>query len=214
LTAPHSAPILSGMKVFFVALSIAVTLAGAAFAQTPADWRALASAYDIALIENWEKHFDRAIADTVRARPEGFHGITREELAGLKNASKIDAFPASWEGTRPCRTILSQSYVIIRYTWFDCRLTRDAGGWRIEKLTGSWLMEGRVYFDPELGSVYLGSARTPAEAPSWYGDGTDGDQAGVLRIAERHWLRLFMPGVHNFDFLEIDLQVKLHRRAP
>ncbi|MFM7347188.1 MAG: hypothetical protein ACKO1J_17685 [Tagaea sp.] len=53
MTAPHSTAILSGIKVFFVALAIAVTLAGLAFAQAPADRWALASARDISLIENW-----------------------------------------------------------------------------------------------------------------------------------------------------------------
>jgi Domain of unknown function (DUF4893) len=200
------------MKRWIFALGFSLALALPAHAQSPADWRAVASAYDIALVENWERHFDRAVADTARARPEGFHGITREELAGLKNASKIDAFPASWEGTRPCRTILSQSYVIIRYTWFDCRLTRRAGGWRIEKLTGSWLMEGRVYFDPKLGAVYLGSARAGRSPPTnRYGDGSGGDDAGVVRLAEGRWLRLLLPDIYAFDIVELDLHVRLRR---
>jgi hypothetical protein len=199
------------MKVFFVALSAAMALAGAALAQAPADWRGIASPEDILLIENWERQFDRAIAETARTRPDAFHRITREELADLKNGAKVDSFPARWEGLRPCRTILTQFFVTVRYDWFACRITRVGETWRIEKVTGSWYLDGQMFPDRQLGSIFLGSTWTRSEQKGHYGDGQGGDSAGLLRHADKRWLRLLFPGPSNFDFFEIDLHVRLRR---
>jgi hypothetical protein len=214
LTAANPGAILFGMKGWIFALGFSLVLAGPARAQTPTDWRAVASAEDISLVENWERYFDRAMTETARTRPGAFYGITREELAEMKNGAKVDSFPARWEGVRPCRTILTQFFVTVRYSWFECRLTRDGGTWRIEKLTGSWRMLGQVYPDPFLGSVVLERSRAVPYPVGRFGDGAGGDGAGLIRLAERRWLRILLPGPYNFDFLEIDLHVRLRRRAP
>lgn len=211
MTAPHSAAILSAMKVFFVALSIAVKLVGSALAQSKADWREIATPYDASLVERWEEHFDRAIAATARARPEGFYGISRQELADLKRAQKIDGFPGRWAGVRPCRLIYTQFFVTIRYDFFHCRLSQSADGWRIEKLNGTWRMDGQVFPDPQLGAVFLAGSWSNVEPPARYGDGSGADLSGVLRLADRRWLRIYMPDERYFLFLDIDLHVRLRR---
>lgn len=199
------------MKGWVFALVFSLALPGLAAAQAPVDWRAVASVEDVSLIENWERYFDRAMAETARTRPGAFYGITREELAELKNGTKVDSFPARWEGVRPCRTILTQFFVTVRYRWFECRLSREGETWRIEKLNGSWFLDGNVYDDPLLGSVLLGNAFNRDTPKGVYGDGTGGDTVGVIRLAERRWLRILMPGPYNFDLLEIDLHVRLRR---
>jgi hypothetical protein len=182
--------------------SLAVTLAaGTALAEgsfpntlSPADQQGL---------ENFSTTRAQAI-ETARAKGEA------ADVAQLERALQGEATalsPAAMAGDWRCRSIqFSQYLAVIAYTEFRCRITDDAGGLRLEKLTGSQRTSGTFY---DIGETRLGYAGAEAwgsnEQPYRYGQDPERNQVGYLvPVSNRHLrLELLDRGGKSFSILDL-----------
>lgn len=161
------------------------------------------------------------ITDADRARLQAFDQTRREAMAEARSAGapedvgvldEIDARPKlpftgfDMVGDWQCRTIKAGGAVpLVVYDWFECRVSDDGSGWRLEKRTGSQRTVGRFFTETEASLTYLGAfhvAGTPAPA---YGTGPDSDQAGLaFRSGKDRWRIEFpLPRYESkFDILE------------
>jgi hypothetical protein len=115
--------------------------------------------------------------------------------------------PAAMAGEWRCRTLkLGGILPLIVYPDFKCRITDDAAGLRLQKLTGSQRTSGTFYDLGEARLGYAGAAHYGYEQPRNYGDDPDSDQVGYLIpiSAERMRLEFPLPRYEShFDILEL-----------
>lgn len=147
-------------------------------------------------IEAARKGGDKAAVATLDAmlsgRPEAIRGAT--DLAG------------SWR----CRVAkLGGNPPLVVYDWFRCRITDDAAGLRLEKVSGSQRTSGAFYDDADAGRlVYLGALFYGSEGqPKAYGRDRERNQVGYLVRVGRGRLRLEFPSPRlesRFDVMELE----------
>lgn len=205
LTAPRSAPILSGMKVFFVALSIAVTLAGPALAQSTAEWRAVASPRDISLIENWAAMLRVGVERAGRLPPADLRKTDIENIEALLVSRSLEEMPPAARGSRVCRVFELDSRLATLGDDHVCRFFRSGASWRLLKSTGEIRFLVTFFSDPVLGVVFLGDWWTDAERGSRRWTGPDRRAVGVLRMQSPTRLLLHLPEDHGLRVVQIDL---------
>jgi hypothetical protein len=106
-----------------------------------------------------------------------------------------------------CRVLkLGGQTALAVYADFKCRITDDAEGLRLEKLTGSQRTAGTFY---DIGGKRLGYAGAEAwaqERPLRYGMDLQRDQVGYLVPVSAERMRLEMPlplRESQFDILEL-----------
>jgi Domain of unknown function (DUF4893) len=113
-------------------------------------------------------------------------------------------------GDWKCRTLkVSKTLPLIIYSWFDCKVTDDGAGWKLEKLTGSQRTTGRFFDDGDARLTYLGSAYTKGNKPLPYASGPESDQIGyAFKTNQTDW-RIEFPAPFNESALDIlELQRK------
>jgi hypothetical protein len=113
-------------------------------------------------------------------------------------------------GNWKCRTIKAgKTLPLIIYGWFNCKVTDDGAGWKLEKLTGSQRTTGRFFDDGDARMTYLGSGYTRGNQPLPYGSGLKSDQIGyAFKTNQTNW-RIEFPAPFNESALDIlELQRK------
>ena len=131
-------------------------------------------------------------------------------LAALRKAASAEALPfADFDltGDWQCRTLKAGGLAkLVVYGWFDCRVTDDGSGWRLEKLTGSQRTVGRFFTESDTRLTYLGGFFGAGDAAPAYGAGIDSDQVGyAVRTGPESWQIEFpLPRYEStFDILEL-----------
>lgn len=158
--------------------------------------------------------------DEARARglSEAEAGASAADLATIRsilNASPITARMEAAQGRWRCRQMkLGGVTPAIVYTWFHCRISRGADGWRFEKVTGTARTAGTLYPAGD-GFVYLGAQSVKTEPQHRYsGNGdqlgaaaTPDDQAGVFSLLSDGRARIELPyptsRESSFDVIEL-----------
>ncbi|MGK9232912.1 DUF4893 domain-containing protein [Inquilinus limosus] len=109
-----------------------------------------------------------------------------------------------------CRVAkLGGNLPLVVYGWFRCRITDDAAGLRLDKVSGSQRTSGTFYDDANaerltyLGALYYGTEGKPRA----YGSDPERDQVGYLVRVGRDRLRLEFPAPRfesQFDIMELE----------
>ena len=125
------------------------------------------------------------LENLMTSRTRGFAGALRAEngedravVSGLFQAglAPVAAIP---EGRYQCRTIkMGGIGPLVVYGWFQCEITAGDAGLRIEKLTGSQRLSGRLTPAGE-GLAYRGALHYSHEEPRDHGN-AEFDQVGCL----------------------------------
>ncbi|MFC3125084.1 DUF4893 domain-containing protein [Pseudoroseomonas globiformis] len=139
--------------------------------------------------------FDEVRAATIAAARAGGAAADRAVLDRVLEGEAAALPPGGMAGNWRCRTLkLGGKPVLVVYAEFRCRITDDAAGLRLEKLTGSQRTSGTLY---DLGEARLGYAGAEAwgadEAPRRYGQDPARDQVGYLVPVSQGRMRLELP---------------------
>lgn len=186
---------------------LALVLAGTGFAwadgtlpgKLSADDRQRLEAFDSvrgeaigAARESDDKAALAALDEILSGRPETIRGAT--DLAG------------DWR----CRVAkLGGNLPLVVYGWFRCRITDDAAGLRLDKVSGSQRTAGTFYDDANaerltyVGALYYGHEGKPKP----YGGDAERDQVGYLVRVGPDRLRLELPSPRlesQFDIVELE----------
>lgn len=145
-----------------------------------------------------------------KALDEAARSSDESAKATLLNALDAEALPLAdfdLTGNWKCRTIKAGGMVeLVVYGWFNCRVTDDGSGWRLEKLTGSQRTVGRFFTESDTRMTYLGSFFVAGDAAPKYGAGPRSDQAGyATRTGDATW-QIAFPFPHyesTFDILQL-----------
>ncbi|MQA92802.1 MAG: DUF4893 domain-containing protein [Gemmatimonas sp.] len=205
-------------SAFAASLALSLLLTACATGPTPAppSGGATASAWTAAIVPEDQDRLRRLpeawSTALAQARDAGY-GPELAALGALGDPGATLPDPEPPPGRYRCRTVKvgSQSALLpfVAYAWFDCEITRSAGGLRLDKVTGSQRQQGTLYPDTDHRLVFLGGlalGSDEAQAPS-YGADRDRNVVGVMeRFAPERW-RLVQPWPRfesNLDLLEIE----------
>jgi len=146
------------------------------------------------------------------ALAEARAGGAKEYLAILDQTLSGDLLSLR-EGFNPvgdwrCRTLkLGKGAPIVVYGWFDCRISDDGAGWRLEKLNGSQRTAGYFYDNGDKEMYYLGVFSVDGDAKAKYGDAPTRNQVAraVRPGPNRLRLEFPLPNVESrFDIMELE----------
>jgi hypothetical protein len=169
-----------------------------------------------------EGSFPNDLSAFDQRRLERFSSIRQEAVAAARAGGKPDDVavlnqvlkgqgaslpPVRLAGDWRCRVLkLGGNPALVVYADFKCRITDDAAGLRLDKLTGSQRTSG-VFYD--VGGKRLGYAGAEAwadEKPLRYGLDLQRDQVGYLVPISADRMRLELPlplRESRFDILEL-----------
>ncbi len=129
--------------------------------------------------------------------------ILEKELEG----GPTQIAPAAMAGEWRCRTLkLGDNLPLVIYADFKCRITDDAAGLRLQKLTGSQRTTGTFYDLGEARLGYAGAGHYADEQPRNYGGDPERNQVGHLIPISAEHMRLEFPLPRyesHFDILEL-----------
>jgi hypothetical protein len=164
---------------------------------------------------------ENLITDADRERLAAFDGAKQRALNEVEGADSQNALMAfrkaaaaetlpftdfDLTGDWQCRTLKAGGLAsLVVYGWFDCRVTDDGSGWRLEKFTGSQRTVGRFFTESDTRLTYLGAFFVAGDAAPEYGAGVDSDQVGyAVRTGPESWQIEFpLPRYEStFDILE------------
>lgn len=147
-----------------------------------------------------------------QALAEARAGGAKESLAILDQALGGELLSLR-EGFNPvgdwrCRTLkLGKGAPIVVYGWFECRISDDGAGWRLEKLNGSQRTAGYFYDNGDREMYYLGVFSVDGDAKVKYGEAPARNQiARAVRPGlNRLRLEFPLPNVESrFDILDLE----------
>jgi hypothetical protein len=179
-----------------------------ALASTPAfaGWRQIASAADVARIEQLDQTRALALADARQGQSQSqsqddWRVISRV-MEPEGHAVPLQGLTGNWH----CRQIKlgGMTSTIVYDRWFACNIRPFRGGLLLQKMNGSQRFAGMLFPD-NGGWVYLGASSAPGEpwhnysgaSPALGAQATPDDQIGLLTgIGDNH-LRLEMPAVQE-----------------
>lgn len=151
--------------------------------------------------------FDEARTSAIEMARKGGDPADVAVLEKVLEGDAIEIAPADMAGDWRCRTLkLGGLLPLTVYGDFKCRITDDAAGLRLEKLTGSQRTTGTFYDLGEARLGYAGAGHYADERPRNYGDDPERDQVGYLIpiSAERMRLEFPLPRYEShFDILEL-----------
>lgn len=161
------------------------------------------SAFDQGRLERFDNARREAIAAArARGKPADI-AVLNQVLKG--NAVSLPA--ARMAGEWQCRTLkLGGTPPLTVYADFKCRITDDAEGLRLDKLTGSQRTSGIFYDIPGRRLGYAGAEAWANERPLRYGQDMQRDQVGYLVPLSPDRMRLELPlpmRESRFDILEL-----------
>ncbi|MGK9169155.1 DUF4893 domain-containing protein [Inquilinus limosus] len=170
--------------------------------------------------------FDAKITAADRQRLETFDSVRGEAIGAARESEDKAALAAldailsgrsetirgagDLAGDWRCRVAkLGGNLSLVVYGWFRCRITDDATGLRLDKVSGSQRTSGIFYDDSNaerltyLGALYYGTEGKPKA----YGSDPERDQVGYLVRVGRDRLRLEFPSPRfesQFDVMELE----------
>jgi hypothetical protein len=195
-------------KAIGLALLALVPLATSSQAQStaPADWRLIATPADRNRIERWEELFGRAQAWVGAMNGTDTLGGPTASFTAVRQGRPVLEFEGRWAGRHLCRSILVNAEIVAAYSWFQCRLSLNDGGWKLEKVAGSIHYELTFFGDAQLGSVALGSYWPRIGNRTTYSNAQENSNSvGVVRLGGSRRLRIFLPSDRWYEVIEIDL---------
>jgi hypothetical protein len=151
--------------------------------------------------------FDETRASAIEEARKGGNPADVAVLEKVLEGEATQIAPAAMAGEWRCRTLkLGDNLPLVVYRDFKCRITDDAAGLRLQKLTGSQRTSGTFYDLGEARLGYAGAGSYADEKPHNYGDDPERNQVGYLIpiSAERMRLEFPLPRTEShFDILEL-----------
>jgi len=158
-------------------------------------WRAVATSSDRERLRNWRTSWVEALT----AAESAGHGAEISKAGALFLPDAAIPGPGIPAGDYRCKTtkLGAKQFGLldyVAYDFFECRVTADAQGLRLEKRTGSQRQAGRIYPDTDRRQVFLGTLLLGDETrPFRYGTDATRNVAGhIERVGPDRW-RLVMP---------------------
>ncbi|MHB2264652.1 DUF4893 domain-containing protein [Aliihoeflea sp. PC F10.4] len=186
-------------------LSIALLLSAATvpFAHATGEILSIITEADTDRLERFDEARDKAVDEASQSTDE-------KAKATFLAAIDAEALPfADFDltGNWKCRTIKAGGLAeLVVYGWFNCRVTDDGSGWRLEKLTGSQRTVGRFFTESDTRQTYLGSFFVAGDSAPPYASGPESDQVGyATRTGSDTW-QIAFPFPHyesTFDILQL-----------
>ncbi|MCR0982145.1 DUF4893 domain-containing protein [Roseomonas populi] len=129
------------------------------------------------------------------------------DVAAMDRALEGDAArlrPAELAGDWRCRSVqLGGSLGVVSYSEFRCRITDDAAGLRLRKLSGSQRTNGAFYDIGEARLGYAGALTYNDDPILRYGQNPERNQIGYLAPVSPRHLRLELPAAGGREGFEI-----------
>lgn len=109
-----------------------------------------------ARLDAWETHRAHAVSHAnLHASQEAL-----DELAHVLDGHPRVLLGEDLSGAWKCRTVrLAQARPVTLFPWYDCRITEDAMGLRLEKLGGAWRSHGRLHPRSDRDMIYVDDAQ-------------------------------------------------------
>jgi hypothetical protein len=174
-------------------------------AQTPADWRTIATESDRKRLGDWRTAWSRALEKA----QAGGHAADISGEGKLLDPDGALTWLAPPPGLYRCRTIKigakSQGLLdYIAYPPFDCRIRIEGAMVRLTRLNGSQRPIGVLLPQNATRSVFLGTLQLGDETRALdYGLDRERDLAAVVeRIGDKRW-RLVFPYPHFESLLDV-----------
>jgi hypothetical protein len=171
----------------------------------PSDWRASVTQPDRVRLRGWRDAWLRGLE---QARVGG-HGAQLARDPTLFDPDRALPRPLPPPGRYRCRTVKlgtagATGPAYVAYPAFACRIVREEGALRFEKLGGSQRASGQIYRHDSARGVFLGTLALGDERRAMpYGRDRMRDMAGhVERIGERRW-RLVLPAPAFESLLDV-----------
>jgi Domain of unknown function (DUF4893) len=195
------------LAVFGLVSAVALPPSSAAQNLSDRDWRSFTTVRTVERIERWEELFANAQASVAALNGVGIFGDSTLPFTAIPAGRPVFEFENSWAGTRRCRTVYANPRIVIAYDWFQCRVFRADGQWRIRKVTGSVRFEAWLFRDPALGTVAVGDEWVEGEPRTSHLARRTGvpEFSALLRHDSAKTLRLFQPYLEAHKLIEIDL---------
>jgi hypothetical protein len=188
-------------RILKLAIALALT-AGTAMADGALP--KIITAKDQQKLDGYEKTRAAAIGEARTAGSSADVAVLEAVLSGGE-LSLVDGFDMT--GTWRCRTIkMGGSVPLVIYGWFNCRVSDDGSGWRLEKTSGSQRTTGRFFTQNDTRAIYLGALHMAAEAPLAYGQSENRNQLGIAVRPAENRIRIEFPAPEfesAFDILEL-----------
>ncbi len=187
----------------FAGLAVAALIAVSSPAGATGTIVDLITAADQARLDGFDSARAKAVAQA-RAGGSAEDLTVLEDVLARKHLSWADFdLTGAWK----CRTIkVGGIGSLVVYDWFNCRISDDGSGWRLEKLTGSQRTDGRFFTESDTALTYLGSYFVAGDPVPAYGSGPESDQVGrAFRTGSKNWQIEFPAPRYEslFDILEL-----------
>jgi hypothetical protein len=192
------------MRQALIAVLALVALLGIAPAMADGELDALLSDSDKDRLANFELTRAAAIKEAKTGGAAEDVAILEQVLAGTPATVRSGFNP---NGAWKCRTLkLGGQLPLTIYPPFQCRISEDGIGWRLEKTTGSQRVSGHFYDDTENRLVFVGAGHYANEKPKAYGEDPERNEVAYAFNVEGGRLRLEFPAPQfesRFDILEL-----------
>lgn len=186
------------LRRLFVAFLLSATVMASAHAT--GEILSIITEADTDRLERFDEARDKAIDEASQSQDE-------KAKATLLSAIDAEALPLAdfdLAGRWKCRTIKAGGLAeLVVYGWFDCRVTDDGSGWKLEKLTGSQRTVGRFFTESDTRMTYLGSFFVAGHEAPHYGAGPESDQAGYATRTGIDTWQIAFPYPHYESTLDI-----------
>jgi hypothetical protein len=186
-----------------IPLLLAAMLASLNVAGATGEIESIITETDRDRLARFEEARERALEQAGNGGSETARAAFREILA----AEPVPFSGVDLTGDWQCRTIKAGGPAdLVIYGWFECRISDDGSGWRLEKLTGSQRTVGRFFTESDTRLTYLGSYFVAGDEPVAYGGPGESDQVGYATLIAPDHFKIEMPLPHResiFDILEL-----------
>jgi hypothetical protein len=182
------------MRCILVALSIIVLVGTTGHA---ADWQTIITSDDRDRLDHLAEAVKEGDAQAAASNPAPEHVAT---LRAILDPPDMPIAAGQLIGDWRCRTI-KVGEILVVYSWFKCRITADADGLLLEKISGSQRLTGYLYPEGPSRLILLGASTVNDERPLPYSGlaneadlaELDADVVGVLTQPAPNRLRILFP---------------------
>lgn len=160
----------------------------------------LITSTDQARLDHYKETRKSALTEAKGGNPRDIMELN-EVLARPVVAFTGEGLTGKWR----CRTIKAGGNFseLVIYGWFQCKVTDDGSGLKLQKITGSQRTTGRLYDDGDKRAIYLGTHYVNDEPAPAYGKGSKTDQVGYAFRTGRSAWRIEFPAPYYESKLDI-----------
>ncbi|WP_343714200.1 DUF4893 domain-containing protein [Inquilinus sp.] len=190
-------------------LAMVLALAAAAPALADGDLPGKLSADDKQRLESFDSVRGEAIGAARESKDKAAVATLDQILSGKPQAIRgATDLAGNWR-CRVAKLGGSETLPLVIYDWFRCRITDDAAGLRLDKVSGSQRTAGTFYDDANPDRLtYVGTSYYGYEGkPKPYGKDAERDQVAYLVRVGPDRLRLEFPSPRfesQFDIMELE----------